>query len=91
MAVAGLAAPARADAPSVPPVRVLSAAQTITGFGASGAWWPNDADDFSASTRARIAQLLFDRRSGLGLSIYRYNIGGGGAGSPTARGRRAPS
>jgi len=80
LAVAGLAAPARADAPAVPAVRVLSAAQTITGFGASGAWWPNDADDFSASTRARIAQLLFDRRAGLGLSIYRYNIGGGGAG-----------
>ena len=69
-------------------MRVLSAAQTITGFGASGAWWPNDADDFSASTRARIAQLLFDRRFGLGLSIYRYNIGGGGAG--VVAGPRAP-
>ncbi len=86
--MAGLAAPARADAPAVPSVRVLSAAQTITGFGASGAWWPNDADGFSASTRARIAQLLFDRRSGLGLSIYRYNIGGGGAG--VIAGPRAP-
>jgi len=71
----------------VPAVRVLSPAQTITGFGASGAWWPNDTDDFSASTRARIAQLLFDRRAGLGLSIYRYNIGGGGTG--VAAGPRA--
>jgi O-glycosyl hydrolase len=72
----------------VPAVRVLSPAQTITGFGASGAWWPNDADDFSAATRARIARLLFDRRSGLGLSIYRYNIGGGGIG--VTAGPRAP-
>jgi O-glycosyl hydrolase len=87
-AVAGLAAPARADAPAVAAVRVLAPAQTLTGFGASGAWWPNDADDFSASTRARIARLLFDRRSGLGLSIYRYNIGGGGVG--VAAGPRAP-
>jgi O-glycosyl hydrolase len=86
--VVALAAPARADAPAVPAVRVLAAAQTIAGFGASGAWWPNDADDFSASTRARIAKLLFDRRSGLGLSIYRYNIGGGGVG--VAAGPRAP-
>jgi O-glycosyl hydrolase len=89
-AVAGLAAPARADAPAVPAVRVLAPAQTIAGFGASGAWWPNDADDFSASTRARIARLLFDRRSGLGLSIYRYNIGGGGVGvTPGARAPRS--
>ena len=65
-------------------------AQTITGFGASGAWWPNDADRFSAANRARIARLLFDRRAGLGLSIYRYNIGGGGVGvQPGARAPRS--
>src|SRR6185503_17582439 len=55
------------------------------GFGASGAWWPNDADDFSASTRVRIVQLLFDRCAGFGLSIYRYNIGGGAAGPRVPR------
>ncbi len=35
-------------------------------------------------------RLLFDRRAGLGLSIYRYNIGGGGVGvQPGARAPRS--
>ena len=63
-------------------------AQTITGFGASGAWWPNDAVAFSPATRGLVARLLFDRTTGLGLSIYRYNIGGGGVG--VQAGARAP-
>jgi O-glycosyl hydrolase len=89
LSTAGLATPARADAPAVSGVRVLAGpAQKITGFGASGAWWPNDAAAFSASTQARIEQLLFDPTSGLGLSIYRYNIGGGGVG--VQAGARAP-
>jgi hypothetical protein len=84
-----MAAPAGADAPAVATVQVRpTPAQTITGFGASGAWWPNDADGFSTTTRAQIARLLFDRSAGLGLSIYRYNIGGGGAG--VQAGARAP-
>jgi O-glycosyl hydrolase len=89
LATAGLAAPAAADAPAVAAVRVRPVpAQTITGFGASGAWWPNDAAGFSSSTRGLIARLLFDRTTGLGLSIYRYNIGGGGVG--VQAGARAP-
>jgi O-glycosyl hydrolase len=55
-------------------------AQTIIGFGASGAWWPDDVVGFSPANRALVARLLFDRSAGLGLSIYRYNIGGGGVG-----------
>ena len=84
-----MAAPAGADAPAMAAVRVRPLpAQTITGFGASGAWWPNDAARFSAVNQARIARLLFDRKAGLGLSIYRYNIGGGGVG--VQAGARAP-
>ncbi len=84
-----MAAPAGADAPALAAVRVRPVpAQTISGFGASGAWWPKDAAGFSAPTRARVARLLFDRRAGLGLSIYRYNIGGGGVG--VHAGARAP-
>jgi O-glycosyl hydrolase len=70
-------------------VHVLnSPLQKITGFGASGAWWPNDVVGFSAANQAEIAALLFSRTSGLGLSIYRYNIGGGGVG--VHPGPRAP-
>ena len=89
VAAAGLAAPAAADAPAVSAVRVeATPVQKITGFGASGAWWPNDVAGFSSANQARIAALLFDRTSGLGLSIYRYNIGGGGVG--VHPGPRAP-
>ncbi|HKT05968.1 MAG TPA: glycoside hydrolase [Rugosimonospora sp.] len=62
-------------------------AQTITGIGASGAWWPIDLHTFSASAQQQAANLLFTA-SGIQLSTYRYNIGGGGVGVSNAS--RAP-
>ena len=62
-------------------------AQTIAGFGASGAWWVNDLARFSPANQWRAAELLFGAR-GLRLSAYRHNIGGGGVG--VAPGDRAP-
>ncbi|HET9657018.1 MAG TPA: glycoside hydrolase [Kineosporiaceae bacterium] len=64
-------------------------AQTITGIGASGAWWTNDLVNFSASAQQQVADLLFSP-SGIQLSTYRYNIGGGGAGVIAANYDRAP-
>jgi O-glycosyl hydrolase len=52
-------------------------AQTMQGFGASGAWWPNDLVRFRPEVREAVADLLFSPR-GIALSVYRYNIGGGG-------------
>ncbi len=52
-------------------------AQTIEGFGAAGAWWAQDVGGWQDEKRKRVADLLFDRESGIGLSFYRYNIGGG--------------
>jgi O-glycosyl hydrolase len=54
-------------------------AQVMQGFGASGAWWPNDLVHFPPAVQDRVAALLFGR-DGLALSVYRYNIGGGGVG-----------
>jgi len=54
-------------------------AQSIDGFGASGAWWPTDVSHFSTAAQRKLAALLFSR-TGLELSQYRYNIGGGGVG-----------
>ena len=51
--------------------------QRISGFGASGAWWSQYVGDWSAPRRERIARLLFSPGRGIGLSQYRYNIGGG--------------
>jgi O-glycosyl hydrolase len=67
--------------------QVEGAAQTIAGFGASGAWWPNDLVNYSSSVQSQVASLLFTN-SGIALSQYRYNIGGGGVGVSTAA--RAP-
>lgn len=58
--------------------------ETFTGFGASGAWWAQivggwtHTDEQSGmAVRDRISQLLYDPQKGIGLNIYRYNIGAG--------------
>lgn len=58
--------------------------QTFEGFGASGAWWAqvvgdwNHIDDASGlPVNKRIADLLYGNKDGIGLRIYRYNLGGG--------------
>lgn len=51
--------------------------QTMTGWGASSAWWSQTVPEDSAAAAALAEALYSD--SGLGLNIYRYNIGGGSA------------
>jgi O-glycosyl hydrolase len=58
------------------------AAQTIGGFGASGAWWPIDLVTFPTGVQREVAHMLFSPQ-GIALSGYRYNIGGGGVGVHT--------
>ncbi|KAF9012613.1 glycoside hydrolase family 5 protein [Cyathus striatus] len=62
----------------VRPASVSStAAQTFSGIGGSGAWWPNDLYNFPEATRQNLSTLLFSQ-DGLGISSYRYNVGAGG-------------
>ncbi len=78
-------APARASSGTTPAgtAEVSSAAaQTIQNIGASGAWWVNDLAHFSPAAKEQAARLLFSP-SGLDLTSYRYNIGGGGVGVTT--------
>lgn len=63
-------------------------AQTFIGIGGSGAWWPHDLFNFPESVKQNLSELLFSQ-SGLGISSYRYNLGGGGVGV-TANPVRAP-
>jgi O-glycosyl hydrolase len=57
--------------------------QDMEGFGASGAWWPIDMVDLHPAARAELSRMLFAPGPvGIGLSAYRYNIGGGGVGVP---------
>lgn len=58
----------------------------LRGFGASGAWWAQCVGGWTATdaesgipVRDRISQLLFSKEKGIGLSVYRYNLGGGSA------------
>jgi O-glycosyl hydrolase len=89
LAAASVAVTASAATPvSAATTAVVTApAQTIAGFGASGAWWVNDLTNFSSSVQSEVASLLFTD-SGIDLSQYRYNIGGGGVGVSVAA--RAP-
>jgi O-glycosyl hydrolase len=50
--------------------------QEIDGFGASGAWWAQIVGGWEEHKRKEIVGLLFGEE-GIGLSIYRYNVGAG--------------
>ncbi|MCQ2462263.1 MAG: hypothetical protein MJ177_02515 [Clostridia bacterium] len=75
--------------------------QTMEGFGASGAWWAQLTGGWTSRessgmlTKDRIAQLLYSDENGIGMSIYRYNLGAGssrsGAGDYSNPERRADS
>jgi O-glycosyl hydrolase len=58
-------------------IDALAAIQTIEGFGAASAWWAQDVGGWEDDKRSLVADLLFDQEKGIGLSFYRYNIGGG--------------
>lgn len=52
--------------------------QTMDNFGASACWWLDPAyERATPEDMARIAELLFDREKGAGLSCIRFNLGGG--------------
>ncbi|MDR2688091.1 MAG: hypothetical protein LBB75_10085 [Oscillospiraceae bacterium] len=51
--------------------------QTMEGFGASGAWWAQVVGGWPEEERKKLLRLLYDKREGLGLNTYRYNLGGG--------------
>lgn len=59
--------------------------QTFEGVGASGAWWAqivggwDNKDENGEEIRNVISRLLYSKTDGIGMDIYRYNIGGGSA------------
>jgi len=67
-------------ATTAPAVVDPAVVQTMEGFGAAGAWWPNDLVNFGQKVQSQVADMLFEQKNGIGLSVYRYNIGGGGVG-----------
>lgn len=78
-------------------VRWAEAAQPLHGFGASDAWSIQHVGLWPDSSRRSIAELLFStdldddgRPLGIGLSIWRFNIGAGSAEQGEASGIRDP-
>lgn len=58
--------------------------QTLEGFGMSGAWWAQEVGAWTSETdgvptRDKIADLLYSEEKGIGMRIYRYNLGAGSA------------
>ena len=49
--------------------------QTIEGFGASGAWWSPEVGEWDNAKD--VLRLLYSKNGGIGLNIYRYNLGAG--------------
>lgn len=49
--------------------------QTINGFGASACWWSQDVGGWD--NVQDVIDLLYSKEKGIGLDIYRYNLGGG--------------
>lgn len=52
--------------------------QTMNGFGASACWWSQDIGSWENSEE--ILSYLYDKDKGIGLNIYRYNLGAGSKG-----------
>lgn len=57
--------------------------QTFEEFGTSSCWWAQTIED--DATAREIAKKLYDEDEGLGLKVFRYNIGGGEADNPDCR------
>jgi len=50
-------------------------AQQLLGFGASGCWWTQDVGGWPDAPRREMMRLLYDKKDGIGLTIYRHNLG----------------
>ncbi len=55
--------------------------QTMEGFGASAAWWSQTVGNWENIDD--ITEMLYGKDKGIGLNIYRYNLGAGSKGDST--------
>ncbi len=58
-------------------IRLDAERQVIENFGASDCWSMQKLGTWSLPNRRRVADLLFSQTAGIGLSCWRFNIGGG--------------
>ncbi|MGJ5820473.1 glycoside hydrolase [Paludibaculum fermentans] len=72
-----LALPLSALAQRIDTVTLDTTYQRIDSFGASDCWTMQKLAQWSLPSRQRVAELLFSQAKGIGLSCWRFNIGGG--------------
>ncbi len=77
MAAGAAAGLLRAQAPHADSIRLDAESQTIENFGASDCWSMQKLGTWSLANRNRVADLLFSQTQGIGLSCWRFNLGGG--------------
>lgn len=51
--------------------------QTMYGFGASACWWSQFIGGWSDEKVNEVMGMLYDDENGIGLNVYRYNLGAG--------------
>ena len=56
-------------------IDIKTSYQTVEGFGASAAWWSQSVGNWENADE--ILKLLYSKSEGIGLNIYRYNLGAG--------------
>jgi hypothetical protein len=66
-----------AQGPHRDSIRLDTEYQTIENFGASDCWSMQKLGTWSLPNRGLVADLLFSQTTGIGLSCWRFNIGGG--------------
>ena len=66
-----------AQAPRRDAIRLDAEYQTIENFAASDCWSMQKLGTWSLPNRNRAADLLFSQTTGIGLSCWRFNVGGG--------------
>jgi len=76
-ALAGVSAGALRAQPVQDTVDLGREHQVIDNFAASDAWSMQKLGTWSIENRNKVADLLFSREHGIGLSCWRFNIGGG--------------
>lgn len=64
-----------ATAPVTLEVDAKRTGQQVLGFGASGCWWSQVVGDWPEAERRELLGLLYDKKKGIGLDIYRHNLG----------------
>lgn len=79
LVVFAIAIPFMGSAKAVETVDLSADGYRFEGWGVSLCWWAHQVGDWPEDRLESLAEAIVDPTEGLGLSLFRYNIGGGDA------------